>query len=91
MSFYASLGDTNLTKYKSYCGCCGNTCSQSDWCNRCLDHVKPQRKLALLSFCGYYLPDWERTFYAQHERNCPYAYDRTLREICEDEKRNILK
>lgn len=50
-----------------YCGCCGNeignsTRSDPHWCQRCLPHIKRHT----------WAPPWERTFFAQHKRDCPY-------------------
>lgn len=51
-----------------FCGCCGNgigrsTRSDPDWCRRCKPHVRTYPAS---------LPPWERTYYAQHKRDCPY-------------------
>lgn len=47
-----------------YCGCCGGDLDgNSDlWCKRCADHVLPDRGVRL----------WDRTYFAQHGKDCPF-------------------
>lgn len=58
---------TAAMREQLYCGCCGNEIGQGprsdpDWCSRCQSHIK-----------GYtWAPPWERTFFAQHKRDCPF-------------------
>lgn len=50
-----------------YCGCCGAgpLADGGDWCEHCYPHVLPAQ------LGGLYLHLWERTYLAQHERDCP--------------------
>ena len=54
---------------RSYCGCCSGDLddSRSDWCNRCHPHVlsdtRPDRT---------FRPQYDRTYFAQFGRECPY-------------------
>lgn len=51
----------------SYCGCCGQ---QNDtdifWCDDCYTHLDFSQK-------SYNKHLWERTYYAQYEKPCPFA------------------
>jgi hypothetical protein len=56
----------NTRRATYYCGCCGRECP-GDWCSDCRPHLKPYPK------SGGYMPQWERTYIAQHGVDCPYA------------------
>lgn len=43
-----------------FCGCCGNETDGGDWCRKCRSHVAKTGTM------------YERTFYAQNGRECPY-------------------
>lgn len=47
----------------NFCGCCGRESGMHDWCKRCVAHILPQR----FGFAA-----WDRTYYAQHQRDCPF-------------------
>ncbi|MFR9807092.1 hypothetical protein ACL02T_33065 [Pseudonocardia sp. RS010] len=58
---------TKAMREQLYCGCCGtelgrSTRSDPDWCKRCLPHIKRHTEAPL----------WERTYFAQHKRDCPF-------------------
>ncbi len=50
---------------KDYCGCCGQheTLPGGYWCDRCHAHVIHEN----------YVPVWDRTYFALHGRDCPFA------------------
>lgn len=50
-------------KHESYCGCCGTEIQHGDWCLKCSQHLLPANR-------G--LPIWERTYFAQFGKDCPY-------------------
>lgn len=52
-----------MSEDRHYCGCCGGEMeSQTQvWCNRCKAHVLPD------------VPFWDATWYAQHEKYCPFT------------------
>ena len=55
---------------QEYCGCCGNEIigfGPGWWCRRCMTHVEHGRRV----------PAWDRTFFAQHKRDCPYQVPTT--------------
>jgi len=49
-----------------YCGCCGrevfDSASLFAWCAQCLSHLAQPASN----------PPWERTYYAQHGKDCPF-------------------
>lgn len=47
-------------EFADYCGCCGNPCV-GDWCCGCASHVTR------------WGPPWERTYFAQHDKECPFT------------------
>ncbi len=45
----------------TYCGCCGRDIEErAMWCGDCLSHVTNTG------------PFWDRTYYGQFERTCPF-------------------
>ena len=53
------------TRWVDYCGCCGNEIPYGEWCLRCTQHLLPKG-----------IPDWERTWFAQHGTDCPFQLKR---------------
>ena len=51
---------------RDYCGCCGRPMERSYnlFCNDCNDHIDKDAEFF-----------WERTYFAQHGRNCPFQED----------------
>jgi hypothetical protein len=44
------------------CGCCGRAIAESkSWCRPCEGHLAPDDR-----------PVFDRTYFAQHQRPCPY-------------------
>ena len=52
-----------MSQDRHYCGCCGGEMETQTqvWCNRCKAHVLPD------------VPFWDATWYAQHEKYCPFT------------------
>lgn len=51
-------------KQIEYCGCCGRDLPFGGvFCEDCEKHLAPAR---------HGMPDWERTYFAQHGADCPY-------------------
>jgi len=52
-----------VSQDRHYCGCCGGEMETQTqiWCNRCKAHVLKG------------VPFWEATWYAQHEKYCPFT------------------
>lgn len=58
---YAKLSKSYQYEY-NFCGCCGIEISEFDcWCVRCSGHI-----------ANYLLPPWERTYFAIHNKDCPF-------------------
>jgi hypothetical protein len=51
---------------KDYCGCCGRETPGSVWCTDCRGHIKPP---------ALGQTQWERTWFAQHEKECPFMFE----------------
>jgi len=51
-----------MVKQQNYCGCCGNEIPFGDWCLKCTKHILQNR----------YISIWERTYFAQYNKDCPY-------------------
>lgn len=48
-----------------FCGCCGNQLrTNAQWCGSCRRHV-------LNGAAAAGLAPWERTYFAQHDEDCP--------------------
>lgn len=43
------------------CGCCGREWT-GDWCDKCRPHIPK----------AFGAPPWDRTYFAQHGRDCPF-------------------
>jgi len=55
-------------KTQDYCGCCGNEVPYGEWCLKCTAHLKPaERGLSM----------WDRTYFAQHGKDCPFQFATT--------------
>lgn len=55
--------EEKVNQRENFCGCCGRSHKSGDihWCKDCLAHVRPAR----------YGAPWERTYFAQHGKDCP--------------------
>jgi hypothetical protein len=51
--------------HTDHCGCCGRPISNQEWCTDCAKHLLPYQR-------G--LPPWDRTYFAQHGKDCPFEY-----------------
>ena len=47
----------------NFCGCCGRSIPYGEWCLKCSQHLLPEKS---------HLPPWERTYFAQHGKDCPF-------------------
>lgn len=56
-----------------YCGCCGREMRGGGWfCRDCAGHVLPVNDG---TFSGR--SPWDRTYFAQHKRDCPFGSARS--------------
>ncbi len=51
----------SFVDHTDHCGCCGVEISADQWCARCKRHL-----------LANHLPPWERTWFAQFGKQCPY-------------------
>jgi hypothetical protein len=58
----AYLWNPEASMATKYCGCCGRETLNDWWCHECKAHVDPIVTK----------PPHERTYFAQHQRDCPF-------------------
>ena len=57
-----------MAKEESFCGCCGRQIKSDYWCKDCVKHLLPRKGRCVNG-------PWDRTYYAQYNKNCPYSED----------------
>jgi hypothetical protein len=58
------------TTARNFCGCCGASLARGrpddDWCTPCKKHIAP------VVLQGVRNAPWDRTYFAQFKKDCPY-------------------
>ena len=62
-----------MSKEESFCGCCGRQIKLGykyvyQWCKECKEHLLPKEGRCVSG-------PWDRTYYAQYGKDCPYSED----------------